>query len=68
LPYHLNVKPWSPAERAARHSIFAGAPRPTIPVAVLEDRDRRAACELTANMLVLGDPPPGRSALDQRSS
>jgi hypothetical protein len=60
-------KPWSPAEREARHSLFREASRPHVPPAVLEDRDRRSALELTANMLMFGDPPPGRSALDQRN-
>jgi hypothetical protein len=32
----------------------------------VEDRDRRRYCEIDANMAVLGDPLPGRSALDQK--
>jgi hypothetical protein len=31
---------------------------------VVAARDAVAALELTSNMIVLGDPPPGRSALD----
>ena len=45
--------------------------RPT--KAVLEARDRRRERELEAetydpNTRLLGDPPPGRSALDQKAS
>jgi hypothetical protein len=35
------------------------------PAHVLEERDAAASLELTANMIVLGDPPPGRSMLDR---
>jgi hypothetical protein len=41
-----------------------GAP-PRPPSEVLADRDRSREAELTANMVVLGDPLPGRSALDR---
>lgn len=37
--------------------------RPT--EAMLADRDRRLGVEPTPNMVVLGDPPPGQSALDR---
>jgi hypothetical protein len=61
------VPAWSPAEKAVRHGLFANEPRPHIPAAVLEDRDRRAGLQpTTLNQLVLGDPLPGRSALDSR--
>lgn len=36
-----------------------------VPAHVLADRDRRRLLDLTPNMAVLGDPPPGRSALDK---
>jgi hypothetical protein len=37
------------------------------PQSVLDDRDRRLAMPETIEMWLLGDPPPGRSALDQRT-
>ena len=46
--------------------------RPTIaslrgaPAAVLAEREAAWAAELTPNMVVLGDPLPGRSALDAK--
>ena len=64
---HKPMKPWSATERAARHSIFSGASQPRIPPAVLADRDRRAGLRPTLTQLILGDPLPGRSALDLRS-
>lgn len=36
--------------------------QPNIPLSVLSDRDRRARLPQPSQ----GDPPPGRSALDQR--
>jgi hypothetical protein len=41
----------------------AGDPRP--PDYVLEARDARLSYEPSANMAILGDPPPGHSALDR---
>lgn len=41
--------------------------RIVIPADVLADRDRRAALEpVSITAAVCGDPPPGRSALDQK--
>ena len=37
-----------------------------VPAAVLAERAQRLAVEPTINQLLLGDPLPGRSALDQR--
>lgn len=48
---------YSPHERG-------GAARP--PQSVLDERDRRQALPETIGTRLLGDPPPGRSALDQR--
>ncbi len=42
----------------------AGHPSPRPPADALAERDRRMSYVETANMAVLGDPPPGRSALD----
>lgn len=39
--------------------------RPIIPVTVLFDRERRLSAKVTPNMTILGDPLPGRSALDR---
>ena len=36
------------------------------PAEVLDERDAARAAELTPNMAVLGDPLPGRSALDAK--
>jgi hypothetical protein len=36
------------------------------PAEVLNERDAARAAELTPNMAVLGDPLPGRSALDTK--
>jgi hypothetical protein len=38
----------------------------TVPREVLAEREAAWAVELTPNMAVLGDPLPGRSALDAR--
>jgi hypothetical protein len=61
-----NVKPWSPEVREARQQLFARGAPVQIPDAVLAERDRRLAADRTINMLLLGDPLPGRSALDRR--
>jgi hypothetical protein len=37
-----------------------------VPPAVLAERDRALAMERTPNQEILGDPIPGRSALDRR--
>lgn len=39
--------------------------RPIIPADVLFDRERRRSANPTPNMSILGDPLPGRSALDR---
>jgi hypothetical protein len=39
---------------------------PIVPREVLAEREAARAAELTPNMVVLGDPLPGRSALDAR--
>lgn len=36
------------------------------PARVLAERDRMLSQPATPNMLCLGDPPPGRRAIDQR--
>lgn len=40
--------------------------REKAPAEVLAERDARLNVPLTINMAILGDPPPGRSALDRR--
>jgi hypothetical protein len=57
------------AESYQRHRIHVNA-QSRAPAAVLAERDFASAAELTPNMTVLGDPLPGRSALDakQRAS
>jgi hypothetical protein len=54
---------WSSEEREPGHPIalFRQAPRD-----VLAERDSAWASEWTPNMVVLGDPLPGRSALDAK--
>jgi hypothetical protein len=50
-------KPWSAHEREVRHALFYETPRPHVPPAVLEDRDRRAALvPATLGELLFGDP------------
>jgi hypothetical protein len=39
---------------------------PIVPREVLAEREAARAAELTPNIVVLGDPLPGRSALDAR--
>lgn len=41
------------------------ASRERAPAAVLAERDARLNAPLTLNMAILGDPPPGRSALER---
>jgi hypothetical protein len=54
---------WSLEETKPEHTIalFRGAPRE-----VWAERETAWACEWTPNMVVLGDPLPGRSALDAK--
>jgi hypothetical protein len=54
---------WSSEETKLGHPIalFRQAPQE-----VLAERDAAWASELTPNMVVLGDPLPGRSALDAK--
>jgi hypothetical protein len=54
---------WSPEETDIGHGIalFRAAPGE-----VLAERETAWAAELTPNMVVLGDPLPGRSALDAK--
>lgn len=42
------------------------AKREIVPDAVVADRDRRLNAPMTLGMALLGDPLPGRSALDRR--
>jgi hypothetical protein len=52
---------------AARTKKAAGLPSPVnvrVPDAVLAERDRALGAMRTPNMEVLGDPLPGRAALD----
>jgi hypothetical protein len=37
-----------------------------VPDAVMAERDRVTLAPLTISQALLGDPPPGRSALDKR--
>ena len=53
------------AVRNQRHRIHVFA-RSRARVDVLAERDAATAAELTPNMAVLGDPLPGRSALDAK--
>jgi hypothetical protein len=57
------------ARHAQQHRLHV-TPISRAPAAVLAERDATSAAELTPNMAVLGDPLPGRSALDakQRAS
>jgi hypothetical protein len=57
------LRRWSAEETAGRHEIalFRAAPGE-----VLAERESAWAAELTPNMVILGDPLPGRSALDVR--
>lgn len=48
-------------EDGTRARVFEKAP-----AHVLAERERCMAYEPTPNILILGDPVPGRSALDQR--
>lgn len=61
------TKPKEIAERAAP-APFANVVLRRAPKAALEQRDRERAdtTPLTPNQLILGDPIPGRSALDKR--
>jgi hypothetical protein len=54
---------WSAEETELGHTIalFRAAPGE-----VLAEREAAWAVELTPNMMVLGDPLPGRSALDAK--
>ena len=54
---------WSAEEMEPGHTIpmFRAAP-----CEVLAEREAAWAAELTPNMVVLGDPLPGRSALDAK--
>ena len=54
---------WSVEETEVRHTIalFRAAP-----AEVLAEREAACAAELTPNMMILGDPLPGRSALDAK--
>jgi hypothetical protein len=54
---------WSGEETELGHTI---APFRAAPGEVLAEREAAWAAELTPNMVVLGDPLPGRSALDAR--
>src|SRR5512139_265518 len=48
----------------AFHRGYVG--RLAVPGSVIAERDRRLSYAPTPNMIVLGDPPPGRSALERR--
>lgn len=49
------------------HAMFKAEMAPKIvPSQVLAERDRAYGDWLTVNQAILGDPPPGRSALDKR--
>ena len=54
---------WSAEETELGHTIalFRAAPGE-----VLAEREAARAAELTPNMVILGDPMPGRSALDAK--
>lgn len=47
-------------------ALRAPEPRRYVPPHVMADRDRRAEIPRSITSLVLGDPPPGYSALDRR--
>jgi hypothetical protein len=53
---------WGTEETELGHTIVLR----TAPREVLAEREAAWAAELTPNMVVLGDPLPGRSALDAR--
>ena len=46
---------------SAHDALFRAAP-----AEVLAEREAACAAELTPNMMILGDPLPGRSALDAK--
>jgi hypothetical protein len=54
---------WDTEETELGHTIVLLR---TAPREVLAEREAAWAAELTPNMVVLGDPLPGRSALDAR--
>jgi len=53
------------AVRNRRHLVRVNT-RSRARVDVLAERDAASAAELTPNMAILGDPLPGRSALDEK--
>jgi hypothetical protein len=57
------IRRWSAEETELGYTIarFRSAPRE-----VLAERDAAWAAKLTPNIVVLGDPLPGRSALDAK--
>jgi len=62
----LHKKKKTTYERAKiRHAASMVAQRPEPPPEVWAEAERVMAAALTPNMLVLGDPPPGRRALDR---
>ena len=54
---------WRRQETELRETIVL---LPIVPREVLAEREAARAAELTPNIVVLGDPLPGRSALDAR--
>ena len=54
---------WSTEETELGHTIVLSR---ITPREVLAEREAAWAAELTPNMVVLGDPLPGRSALDAK--
>lgn len=52
-------------DRVQRHRIPVNV-LSRAPATVLAERDAASAADLTPNMAVLGDPLPGRSALDAK--
>ena len=56
-------QPYSAEELKPGHTIALVREAPG---EVLAEREAVWAAELTPNMVVLGDPPPGRSALDAK--
>ena len=59
-------RPYRPREVPERRDPNRVSGGPVPPRFVLEERERVEAHEPTLNEMYLGDPPPGRSALDRR--
>jgi hypothetical protein len=64
------VRPYRPRKSEPQSSAGQVTPHHIVPAAVLEERDRAfaAALELSLSSILMGDPVPGRRAIDKRES